>query len=117
MRAYLDSIWTEEDRRIAVEDFAIEMELHQGQAEPAPIMAVPTSNLVDMGQEANVKDFRATTIVRAPLDTYLTMISPEIRANVDSMWTEGAEQAAIAGFAREFAIFQACEDLSEKMRQ
>lgn len=117
VRAYLDSLWTEEDRRVAVEDFACEMEFHQGQAEPAPIVAVPTPNLVDMVQEANVADSRATTIVRAPLDTYLTMISPEIRAHVDSMWTEGAEQAAIAGFAREFAIFQACEELSERMRE
>lgn len=117
VRAYLDSLWTEEDRRVAVEDFASEMEFHQVQAEPAPIVAVPTPNLVDMVQEAYTADSRATTIVRAPLDTYHTMISPEIRAHVDSMWTEGAEQAAIAGFAREFAIFQACEDLSERMRK
>lgn len=117
VRAYLDSLFTEEDRRVAVEDFASEMERHQVQAESAPIVAVPTPNVVDLVQEADIADSRATTIVRAPLDTYLTMISPEIRAHVDSMWTEGAEHAAFAGFAREFAIFQACEDLSERMRE
>lgn len=102
VRAYLDSIWTEQDRRIAIQDFSREMEFHQGQTGP-------TANVVDMGQEASAGS-RAPTIVRAPIDTYLTMIPPKIRAHVDSMWTEGAEQAAIAGFAREFAIFQACED-------
>lgn len=66
--------------------------LHQVQVEPAPIVAVPTPNLVDMVQEAYIADSRATTIVRAPLDTYHTMISPEIRANVDSMGTEGADK-------------------------
>lgn len=56
VRAYLDSLWTEGDRRVAVKDFACEMEFYQGQAEPAPIVAVPTPNLVDMVQEANVAD-------------------------------------------------------------
>lgn len=117
VRAYLDSLFTEEHRRVAVEDFANEMERYQVQAEPAPIMAVPTPDIVDLVQEAHITDSRATTIVRAPLDTYLTMISPEIRAHVDSMWTESAEHAAIASFAREFAIFQACENLSGRMRE
>lgn len=83
VRAYLDSIWTDEDRLAAVEDFAEEMEFHQGQAELAPIVARPTANVVDMGQEATVADYRSPKIVRAPVDTYLTMISPEIRAHVD----------------------------------
>lgn len=119
VRAYLNSIWTEEDRRVAVEDFAREMEFRQGQAaEPPPIVAGSTdNNVVDVGQEANVADSRASTMVRASMDAYLTTIPPGIRAHVDSMWTEQAEQAAIAGFAREFAIFQACEDLSERMRE
>lgn len=77
-------------------------------------MAGPTGNV---GQEANVADSRATTMVRAPMVAYLTMISPQIRVHVDSMWTEEAQQAAIAGFAREFAIFQAFEDPSERMRE
>ena len=119
VRAYLNSIWTEEDRRVAVEDFAREMEFRQGQAaEPPPIVAGSTdNNVVDVGQEANVADSRASTMVRASMDAYLTTIPPGIRAHVDSMWTEQAEQAAIAGFAREFAIFQACEDLCERMRE
>lgn len=76
VRAYLDSLFTEEDCRVAVEDFASEMERHQVQAQPAPIVTVPTPNVVDLVQEADIADSRATTIVRAPLDTYLTMISP-----------------------------------------
>lgn len=118
VRAYLSSIWTEEDRRVAVEDFAGEMELHQEQAaEPLPIVTGPIgNNVVDVGQEENVADSRASTIVRAPMDAYITMIPPEVRAHVDAMWTEEAEHAAIAGFESEFAIFQACEDLSERMR-
>lgn len=119
VRAYLNLIWAEEDRRIAVEDFARGMEFHQGQAaEPPPIVAGPTGNIVvDVGQETTAADSPASIIVRAPMDAYLTVIPPEIRAHVDSMWTEEAEQAAIAGFAREFAIFEACENLSEKMRE
>lgn len=74
VRAYLDSLWTEEDGRVAVEDFAGEMEFHQVPVEPAPIVAVPTPNSVDMVQEAYIADSRATTIVRVPLDTYHTMI-------------------------------------------
>ena len=78
-------------------------------------MAGSTDNdVADVGQEANVADFRASTMVRARMDAYLTSIPPGVRAHVDSMWTEEAEQAAIAGFVREFAIFQGCEDLSEK---
>lgn len=119
VRAYLNSIWTEEDRRVAVDDFAKGMEFRHGQAaEPPPIVAGSThNNVVDVGQEASVADSRASKMVRAPMDAYLMTIPPEIRAHVDSMWTEEAEQAAIAGFAREFAIFQACEDLSERMRE
>lgn len=114
VRAYLNSIWREEDRRIAVEDFARGMEQEQA-AEPPPIVAGPTGN--NVVEEANATKSRTSTSVRAPMNAYFTMIPPEIRAHVEPMWTEKAEQAAIAGFAREFSIFQACEDLSEKMRE
>lgn len=76
VRAYLNSIWTEEDRRVASAVFAREMDFRQGQAaEPPPIMAGSTDNdVVDVGQEANVADFRASTMVRARMDAYLTSI-------------------------------------------